>query len=98
MALGSKLTKRIFRMLRNIFRASSITKRHLLLNRAVLARGSSSKKEEPEKSEQTEEDASNNNQQSSSKTRFGWNDLYMRSHYDSETKNKATETKEGLPK
>ena len=85
-------------MLRNIFRASAITKRHLMLNRAVLARGSSSKKEQPEKSEQTEEDASSNNQQSSSKTRFGWNDLYMRSHYDSESKNKATETKLGLLK
>ena len=85
-------------MLRNIFRASAITKRHLMLNRAVLARGSSSKKEQPEKSRQTEEDASSDNQQSSSKTRFGWNDLYMRSHYGTETKNKTTETKEGLIK
>ena len=77
-------------MLRNIFRASAITKRHLMLNRAVLARGSRGKKEQPKKSEQTEEDSSSNNQQSSSKTRFGWN--------DTETKNKAKETKEGLPK
>ena len=69
-----------------------------MLNRTVLARGSSSKKEQPDKSEQTEEDASNNNQQSSSKTRFGWNDLYMKSHYDTETKNKASETKLGLLK
>ena len=85
-------------MLRNIFRASAITKRHLMLNRAVLARGSSSRKDQTEKSEQTEENASSNNQQSSSKTRFGWNDLYMKSHYDTETKNKTTETKEGLLK
>ena len=81
-----------FRMLRNIFRASLVTRRHLMLNRAFLARGSNTKKEKQEKSPKNDESTSSN-QQTSSKTRFGWNDLYMRSHYDSDTKSKGEETK-----
>ena len=69
-------------MLRNIFRASAITKRHLMLNRAVFARGSTNKKE-PEKTQQSQEDEQNNQKVSKYKIR-------MRSHYEFETK------KEGL--
>ena len=81
-----------FRMLRNIFRASLVTRRHLMLNRAFLARGNKSKKEKLEKSPEND-DSSSSKQQTSSKTRFGWNDLYMRSHYDSDTKTKGEATK-----
>jgi len=84
-----------FRMLRNVVRASVITQRNIILNRAFLARGSNTKKEKQEKSPKNDESTSSN-QQTSSKTRFGWNDLYMRSHYDSDTKSKGEETKEKL--
>ena len=91
---GSKLTKCMifFRMLRNVVRANVITRRNIILNRAFLARGSNTKKEKQEKSPKNDESTSSN-QQTSSKTRFGWNDLYMRSHYDSDTKSKGEETK-----
>ena len=70
-----------------------------MLNRVVMARGSSSrneKSEKPQQKEESSEEPSNSNQQTSNKTRFGWNDLYMRSHNDSETKRKTTKTKFGL--
>ena len=66
-----------------------------MLNRALLARGSSIKKEKQDKTPENDESTSSK-QQTSSKTRFGWNDLYMRSHYDSDTKTKGEETKLGL--
>ena len=81
-----------FRMLRNIFRASVITRRNFMLNRALLARGSNIKQEKRDKTQENDESTSSK-QQTSSKTRFGWNDLYMRSHYDSDTKTKGEETK-----
>ena len=84
-----------FRMLRNIFRASVITRRNFMLNRTLLARGSNIKKEKQDKTPENDESTSSN-QQTSSKTRFGWNDLYMRSHYDSDNKTKGEETKLGL--
>ena len=82
-------------MLRNIFRASVITQRNFLLNRALFARGSNIKKEKQDKTPENDESTSSK-QETSSKTRFGWNDLYMRSHYDSDTKTKGEETKLGL--
>ena len=66
-----------------------------MLNRPLLARGSNIKKEKQENIPENDE-TSSNKQQTSSKTRFGWNDLYMKSHYDSDTKNKGEETKLGL--
>ena len=75
-----------------------------MLNRPLLARGSNIKKEKQENIPENDE-TSSNKQQTSSKTRFGWNDLYltptdlyryMKSHYDSDTKNRGEETKLGL--
>ena len=68
-----------------------------MLNRALLARGSNIKKEKQDKTPENDESTCSK-QQTSNKTRFGmiWNDLYMRSHYDSDNKTKGEETKSGL--
>ena len=58
-----------FRMLRNIFWATAITRRRLMLNRAVLARGSSIRNEKSEKPQQKE--ASSEEPSNSIETKFG---------------------------